>query len=106
MNAPRPDLLAVVQVLLAKYHAEAIAPLQQQVEELKRQLALHQRQLERGHRGKYIPGALYEKGDECSWVGSTWRALVNDPKDSPPSPEWALVAQGTRLLRKERNANL
>ena len=100
----QPSPLAVVQLLLAKYHAEATAPLAAQLHAALERIAQLEAQVqqlrtvsERGHRGTYQPGALYERGEEVAFGGSTWRALVDDPAEPPPNPEcWRLIAQGRR----------
>jgi len=95
----RPDVLAVVQLLLAKYQAEVVAPLTARVHVLEKEVEAHKQRLARGHRGTYQPGALYETGDEVMVHGSTWRALVDDPKGAPPGDGWVLVAQGRKFAR-------
>ena len=45
------------------------------------------------HRRQYQGGVVYEMGDEVALEGSTWRCLVERASTSPPSHEWALVAQ-------------
>ena len=108
MTAPRPDVLAVMQQLLRKYHGDVVVPLlaraaerdaqqQARIAELEAQVAAHTRRLERGHCGPYQRGALYETGDEVMWNGSTWRALMDDPPAlTADGGGWVMVAQGRK----------
>jgi hypothetical protein len=55
------------------------------------------------HRRQYRADAVYALGDEVALDGSTWRCLVEQATSSPPSDEWALVAQrGGRGRQGER----
>jgi hypothetical protein len=55
------------------------------------------------HRRQFASDASYEMGDEVALDGSTWRCLVERATTSPPSPEWALIAQrGGRGKQGER----
>lgn len=92
---PRGEAL-VIQALLTKYHAATIVPLLARIQLLEKRCDEYERAMRRGHRGKYIAGALYERGEEVMLNGSTWRALEDDPKHGPPGPGWVLVAQGRR----------
>jgi hypothetical protein len=100
MNAPRADVLTVVQLLLAKYHRDVVVPqlatYADRIRELEAQVTQQARQLERGHCGVYQPGALYEKGDEVLVNGSTFRARIDDPSGPPPGEGWQMIAQGRK----------
>jgi hypothetical protein len=55
------------------------------------------------HRRQYRGDVVYELGDEVALDGSSWRCLVDKATSSPPSDEWALVAQrGGRGRQGER----
>jgi len=90
--APDPFTLAIVQRVLET----AVRPLADRVAALEARLDKHEKRLNRPHSGKYVPGRLYEINEECTRNGSTWRAVVDDPKTGPPGDGWVLVAQGTR----------
>jgi hypothetical protein len=93
------DPLKVIEALLARYHAATIIPLLARIALLEKRCDELQRAARRGHRGTYIAGALYEIGEEVALNGSTWRALVDDPKNPPGTgsdKEWQLIAQGRK----------
>jgi hypothetical protein len=96
----RPDVLTIVQMLLAKYQREVVQPLlaaqAARIADLEAQVAAHTRRLERGHCGVYQPGALYETGDEVLVNGSTYRAMADDPHGPPPGDDWQMVSQGRK----------
>lgn len=103
-GAPNP--LAVVQLLLAQYHAATVAPLaaqlkdaRERIQQLESEAALRKAAAGRPC-GPYTPGAEYMAGDQVMRAGSTWRALVDDPAGPPPGEGWMLIAAGRRALKR------